>query len=376
MTMTQLENAQATQITGRRAAPAVTPLIDCDVHNTVEAATLKRYLPERWARHLQDFGLRAGTSTYYVRPRALACATDSWLPDGRLPGSDRAFMVDQLLDVWGHTYAILNPLNQLSAAHQPAEFCAALEAAVNDALVAEWVDPDPRFYASICVPFEYPDLAVAEIERLAPHPRFVQVLFNVVTQAPVGNRRYWPIYEAATRHDLPIALHVAGASGYPMTGCGWPSFYYEDHSGYQQSFLDQVTSLIAEGVFERFPTLKVVLQEGGFTWMLPLMWRLDRSYRLLREHLPPLERLPSEYCREHFWFTTQPIEEPEKPEYFMQMVDRLGMDDRYLFASDYPHWDFDAPDQALPASVPAELRRKIFSGNALQLYSRLPAVAA
>lgn len=374
--MTQLEEAQAVQIGRRRGTPTVTPLVDCDVHNQIDAAALKRHLPQRWAKHLQDFGLRAGTSTGFVRPRALACATDTWLPDGRLPGSDRAFMTEQLLDAWGHTYAILNPLNQLGMAHQPAEYCAALEAAVNDAVATEWVDPDPRFYGSICVPFEYPDLAVAEIERLAPNPRFVQVLFNVVTMAPVGNRHYWPIYEAATAHDLPVALHVAGGSGHPMTGCGWPSFYYEDHTGYQQSFLDQVTSLIAEGVFERFPNLKIVLQEGGFTWMLPLMWRLDRSYGLLREHLPSLERLPSEYGREHFWFTTQPIEEPERPEYFMQMVERLGMDDKYLFATDYPHWDFDAPDQALPASVPADLRRKIFSGNALSLYSRLPPVAA
>ena len=125
-------------------------------------------------------------------------------------GRGQGNMTEQLLDVWGHTYAILNPLNQLGMAHQPADYCAALESAVNDAVAAEWVEPDARFYGSICVPFEYPDLAVAEIERLAPNPRFVQVLFNVVTMAPVGNRRYWPIYEAATAHDLPVALHVAG----------------------------------------------------------------------------------------------------------------------------------------------------------------------
>ena len=57
----------------------------------------------------------------------------------------------------------------------------------------------------------------------------------------------------------------------------------------------------------------------------------------------------------------------------MRMVRRLAMDDRYLFATDYPHWDFDAPDRAIPADVPEALRRGIFYGNALKLYRRLPA---
>ena len=57
---------------------------------------------------------------------------------------------------------------------------------------------------------------------------------------------------------------------------------------------------------------------------------------------------PSEYLREHFWFTTQPIEEPEDPEHLAFAFDALGMVDRIMFSTDYPHWDFDAPSQTLP----------------------------
>jgi predicted TIM-barrel fold metal-dependent hydrolase len=44
------------------------------------------------------------------------------------------------------------------------------------------------------------------------------------------------------------------------------------------------------------------------------------------------------------------------------------MDDRILFATDYPHWDFDSPDRAIPSVVPRELRAKIMAGNARELY--------
>jgi predicted TIM-barrel fold metal-dependent hydrolase len=98
------------------------------------------------------------------------------------------------------------------------------------------------------------------------------------------------------------------------------------------------------------------------------MWRLDRSWRRLREEVPHLRRAPSEYIREHFWLTTQPIEEPSKPAYFGQLLEQLDMDDRLMFATDYPHWDFDAPDLAIPANLPATLRRSIMAENARAFY--------
>ncbi len=85
-----------------------------------------------------------------------------------------------------------------------------------------------------------------------------------------------------------------------------------------------------------------------------------------------MKRLPSEYVREHVYLTTQPVEEPHKPEYFSQMLEQFGeMTSHILFASDYPHWDSDNPDMALPAYLPKPVQQAIYFENARHLY-RLP----
>ena len=111
-----------------------------------------------------------------------------------------------------------------------------------------------------------------------------------------------------------MAAHVGGFSG-THTATGWPTYFVEHHTGYTQPYQAQIVSLVYSGVFDRFPGLQFVLEEGGIGWMPSLMWRLDRAWEALREHAPHLERPPSEVIREHFWFTTQPFDEPEQPEY-------------------------------------------------------------
>jgi len=133
-------------------------------------------------------------------------------------------------------------------------------------------------------------------------------------------------------------------------------------------FQDQLTSLVFEGVFERFPRLRVVLIEGGFAWLLPLMWRLDRTWGMLREELPHVTRPPSDTIRERVFLTTQPIEEPPQPQLLARLLDRMDMDAHLLFATDYPHWDFDAPDRALPGVLGGARRDRLLRGNARALY--------
>ncbi|MCH2693683.1 MAG: amidohydrolase [Acidobacteriia bacterium] len=343
-------------------------IIDCDIHNFIPSnETLYKYLPQRWREHHQMFGLRGHLGSFYPRALMNAARHDSWPPSGLPAGSDLDFMKYQLLDLYDIEFGVLNCLfgvgGQLNL-----EYGAALARAINDWQIAEWLDPEPRLRASLVIPYEDAELAAEEIDRVGSHPGFVQVLFLVRTREPLGRRKYHGIYEAAIKHNLPVGIHFGGAGGGPLTGAGWPSYYIEDHGGMPQAFQSQVISLVFEGIFEKFPLLKVVLIEGGFGWMPSLMWRLDNCWKKLPQEVPALKSTPSSYIRKHIWMSTQPMEEPSKPVYFKQLLEHLDASDRLLFATDYPHWDFDSPEAALPAGLDDEVRKKIMSENARTLY--------
>lgn len=345
-----------------------TAIIDCDIHNTFASPKeLYPFLAQRWQRHLEMFGNRGHAGGAYPRAMPNAARHDAWPPNGGPPGSDLTFLQEQLLDGWGIEYGILNPLVAVGG-ELNLEFAAAKARALNDWQIAAWVEPEPRLRASILVPYEDGDLSAAEIERVGDHPGFAQVLLIVRTAEPLGRRKYWKMYEAAARHDLPVGIHFGGAGGGPITGAGWPSHYIEDHCGMPQAFQAQVISMVYEGIFEHFPNLKIVLIEGGFAWLPPLMWRMDRTWEKFRDELPHVKRPPSEYVRQHFWVTTQPMEEPPQREHFRQLLAQMEMNDRLMFATDYPHWDFDAPDRAIPVKLEAALERKIMAENARALY--------
>jgi predicted TIM-barrel fold metal-dependent hydrolase len=353
------------------ATQVATGLVDCDIHNyPASEAELRPYLAVRWQRHLERFGSRSrhGLATGYPYPKATpqAARLDAWPPDGGPPGSSLRFLREQLLDPLGVAFGVLNPLHP-GASQVDVELGAALCRAVNDWQAAAWLEPEPRLRASIVLPYEDGALSASEIDRVAGQPAFVQALMLVRSTEPLGQRRYWPIYEACERHGLPAAVHFGGYGGHPITSSGWPSFYLEDHTAMAMAFQAQLVSLVFEGVFERFPGLRVVLVEGGVAWLPSLAWRMDRLFEDMRGEVPELRRRPSEYIHEHVWLTTQPVEEPERPEQLLEVFERIGAD-RLLFATDYPHWDYDDPARAFPAPLPPKLRERVYAGNARALY--------
>ena len=135
------------------------------------------------------------------------------------------------------------------------------------------------------------------------------------------------------------------------------------------TFQTQVVSLVTDGVFVKYPVTRIVLIEGGFVWLAPLMWRLDKNYRSLRSEIPWLTELPSKYIRDHFRATTQPMEEPSTSQHLLSIFEMIGCDDFLMFSTNYPHWNFDAPDQALPANLSDDLRKRIMATNALDFYN-------
>jgi uncharacterized protein len=357
-------------------APTKLPLIDADVHPAgypMEAA-FQAYLPKRWREHLQTIGLRPAVSEFQrILLRPYAERADAWSPDGHVPGTDPDFTRRQLLDAYDISAGMLNDGMALAWSRGvdrcPVEMSIALARAHNDWHHQAWLAGEERWRASINVTYEHAQAAVAEIERcVALSDRFAQVLFETRCESPIGNPRYWPIFEAAEHYGLPIGVHV-GANR-RMAASGQPAFYFEDHTGYSLRALNMIPSLIFEGVFDRFPKLKIVLIEMGWTWTAPLAWRLDSSWRVMRSEVPDLQRKPSEYLRDHFWFTTQPLEEPERPEWlpsaYRQFERTVG--ERLMFSSDYPHWDFDSPTEMAELPLPAAAQRKIFGETASELY--------
>ena len=346
-------------------------IIDCDFHNELDSEKdLYPYLARRWRDHIDSYGIRNYSGSYY--PRFMNHRADASPPSGRRAGSEVDFSRTDFLDRHNVAYAILNPLTPVGR-HPNLDLDVALATAANDWQVAEWLDKDPRLRASMIIPFEDPPRAVAEIRRRSRDQRFVQVQFTGRPHEPMGRRKYWPIYEACGEFGLHIMSHAFGSAGNPITGAGHASYYLEDHIGPAQAMQANIISLIAEGVFERHPTLNLVSIENGFGWIPSLMWRLDGAWKLLRSEVPHVRRPPSEYIREHVYLSTQPMEEPprSKPRYFVQLLEHYGYTDRLMFASDYPHWDADSPEEAVPAYLPDEIRRQIFCENARRLY-RLP----
>jgi predicted TIM-barrel fold metal-dependent hydrolase len=89
--------------------------------------------------------------------------------------------------------------------------------------------------------------------------------------------------------------------------------------------------------------------------------------------VPFLQERPSEYMKRQMWFSTQPLEEPDDPVHFVQTMLHYAGEDRTLFASDWPHHDFDHPDALAALPFTPEQRRKVMGANAASLF-RLPAL--
>src|ERR1700744_4361876 len=321
--------------------------IDCDIHPAVPSLkALHPYLSDHWRDVVVQRGVPELESSAYPANSPLTSRPDWRLPNGK-PGSDLDALRTHALTPFGSSLAICNCLYGVQLLFSE-DMGAGFARAVNDWIAAEWLDKEPRLRASIVVPMQNPELAVEEINRLAPDKRFVQILLLVMHDMPLGKRHYWPIYEAAQKHGLPVGIHAGSAYRHPVTAVGWPSYYTEDYAAQAQAFQTQLTSLICEGVFSKFRDLRVVLLESGFTWLPAHLWRLDKNWRGLRNEIPWVDRSPSEIVRSNVRLTVQPSDGPTDPGQFAKLMDHLGSDELLLSSTDYPHWQFDG-DSALPS---------------------------
>jgi predicted TIM-barrel fold metal-dependent hydrolase len=348
-------------------------LIDTDVHESFAGVKdLVPYLPEPFKGWIAAGAWRGFSQPFCYTSPGNGNRADVRNADGSASVSDYGLMRRQLLDGCGITHAVLTGYFYPTMFKMQRPLATALAAAYNDYVVENWLSKDPRFLGSIQVDARDPEGAAREIDRMAAHPQMRQVMLPVVDDLAYGDPFFRPIFRAASRHGLVVALHHTVLAQGPY---GMGQTYIERHTLIPLAIMGQVISLALSGVFDEFEGLRMIVLEGGFSWLPHVMWRMDREYRQGRVEVPFLKQLPGRHVRERMRFATQPTEDITTDQW-LKVIDLMGTDEMLVFATDYPHFDFDDPNMAIPRALPAELREKIMWRNAATLYGiEAPAAA-
>jgi predicted TIM-barrel fold metal-dependent hydrolase len=347
-------------------------IIDCDVHPLVTGGfgTLFPYLDRNWQKRLEPRRNydTFGTPFLGMPPHFLSTGSnrvDATPPTGGPPGSDPKFMAKDLLDRNGIDIGVLLPFQPARLdSWKDADEAATLAAAYNSYFVDHWLEVDRRYRLAIVVAPQDPGLAATEIRRLAGTPGIVGVWLPPIDYN-IGYRYYNPIYEAAQEAGLPIMLHVT-ASPHQSARPG-RSTIAEFYAAIGAIGQNELCSLVFEGALSRFPQLKVVFVEYGWTWVPSMLWRLDQTWKSARPSVPYIDRPPSEYILERVRFTSEPAVEVPNDEYERQILEMMRADRTLLFSTDYPHWDSDTPTTVFNRIDP-DLRHRIQWANAAETF--------
>jgi uncharacterized protein len=135
------------------------------------------------------------------------------------------------------------------------------------------------------------------------------------------------------------------------------------------TYLNHMIGLVAQGVLDAIPSFRFVFVEVGVAVFAPMPWRLEQSWRVVRAEVPWMRHSPREYLEDHLRVSTEPIDEPGDPRLLRLLFEDLRAERSLLYASDWPHWDFDDSEAALrPLAEP--MRQRVLAGNALDLYTK------
>ncbi|NLT05854.1 MAG: amidohydrolase [Solirubrobacterales bacterium] len=342
-------------------------VIDCDVHaNVPSIEALFPYMDPLWVEWTTERGWTgpAAVSMAYPPASARACR-ELWRPPDRPPASSLELLQEHILEPWRTERAVVSCYYGIDYLRHP-DWAAALARAVNDWLVAEWLERDPRLVGSLVVPARDPAAMAAEIRRVGRHPQIVQVLLPVRNERLWGQRVWHPVLAAIAELDLVLGLHYGGTGEEAPSATGWASWYVEEYAAEWQSYAAQVTSLVAEGAFQRFPGLRVAVLEGGFTWVPAWCWRMNKEWKGLRREVPWLDRPPLDIVRDHFRFSVAPAD-IGPPEHLRRAIEWLESDDALMFATDYPH-EYQDDLGVLIEALPEAARPKLMSESARAWY--------
>lgn len=349
-------------------------IVDCDCHNEWHSADeLLPYLEGWWVDCYQRGEHTGPPGAFPHAHRAWFHPEDFRRFDFKPQSKEEHYtkMREMHLDANNIDIAILTGEEglEVSTLANP-HYAAALARANNDWMVNDWLPLDDRFYGSLIIAPQDPALAAEEIRRIGEHPRMAQVLASHGSIMPYGDPFYHPIYQACEDVGLPFAMHLGGNGGINTMNFagGNPRYYTEAHALLIQPAQTHLVSLLINGVFDKFPNLKVGVIECGVAWVPSVLWRLDAEWKALRKEVPWVKRLPSETFRERVRFTTQPLETPPNRDHLFATLEAMHGQETLMFASDFPHWD---QDEIAALKFPDGWAEDVFGGNALKFYSRV-----
>jgi predicted TIM-barrel fold metal-dependent hydrolase len=349
-------------------------VVDADVHEIIpdilKRDGLEDYLEEPYLskyRHTKrtDEPLSStigGTQPHDIdpHPHGLGDEVSPTNPDG----------LNAFMERFNSDYIVMHGHGITAANTQPdQEYAQALASAYNDYMLDNVLDEYEGFKMAIHIAPEAGEAAAEEIHRLADEDDMVSVYVLAAPNGLFGNETFEPIYRAANEEGLPIDYHPS-QSLMPWSGLwGGPALYStaEFMGAYGHHLISHIPSLIFNGIPEKYPDVDHVFLEQGLAWLPWAMGRMDKNYERRKHEFPHLEKKPSEYLRDSFYFGTQPIEDVAGPAAIAGLIDMIGKD-LLVYATDFPHFDFDYPVPQVIPNLDEETERAIFSENALKVY--------
>lgn len=367
--------AAATENARTRATLEEMVIVDTDVHVHETPAALAPYCDMPWRVALENIsGLR---ETYLDIP-GFSVGGDSTMT-AKFPSGHAAtrmvFTRDEMryaLDELHVNLAILFPdhLLKLPMLPQP-EYAAALARAYNAWLIEEWTSHGGGLLGCLVACPQDPEDTVREIERYHDDPGIVGLYLPCAGLDPLwGNQKYQRMFEAAEAADLPVLLHAVTVISpvYPFNNHGYQTELGRHATSHTFSIIANLVDMVTMGVMVRYPRLRIAVTEAGVSWMPFLMNRLDKEFLERRREVPYLTERPSHYL-ERVYIATQPIEEPERLGDIVKLVELYRGEETTMFASDWPHHDFDHPSKLNQVPFSDEVKEKLFGSNALRFFN-------
>jgi predicted TIM-barrel fold metal-dependent hydrolase len=285
--------------------------------------------------------------------------------DLRAGGHDPAARLEEM-DRDGVDAEVLYPgprLSQAIYANRDAEFHLACVQAYNDWLSELCEYAPQRFGGVIMLPNCGADAAVAEFERVHGRPGMRAAMIGRYPNGSLEPRAEDDlVWGTLTEAGVSLNIHVALATGMPAA-------HRSALPGYGRFFdaPNRIVQMIFAGIFDRFPSLQLVIAEVDFGWVPYFKEQIDNNFQRLApaSHFA-IHGLPSEYVERHVHFTYM------TDTFGLRHVEEVGAE-RVLWCSDYPHISADWPNswrtiQASMSGMARHDRELILAGNAQRLY--------